>query len=134
MIYTIGYGNLGIDYVLDNVVKYDVALLVDVRSKPYSSRVPGVNKEDFVKKFGCSYIWCGDVLGGIDCDIQDEDLRGLVEFAECADIMLMCAEFDYRQCHRDKKISQRIIQSHSVPVVHIMGDKLYPAETQLKLL
>jgi uncharacterized protein (DUF488 family) len=66
-IYTIGHSNVAAEEVIALLVASDVAVVVDVRSVPYSQYTPQFNREMFemtLKQAGIAYTFAGDPLGG----------------------------------------------------------------------
>jgi uncharacterized protein (DUF488 family) len=66
-IYTIGHSNRRSDEILDLLKRYNIELLVDVRSSPYSFYVPQFNREKIslaLVESGITYWYLGDCLGG----------------------------------------------------------------------
>lgn len=66
-IYTIGHSNLHSDRFLDLLKKYNITMVVDIRSVPFSRFYPQFNKENLAKSLdmaGINYIFEGDRLGG----------------------------------------------------------------------
>jgi len=66
-IYTIGHSNMPVSKIIELVKKFDIKILVDVRSSPYSQFCPQFNREDFTQKLnqaGIEYKYAGDYLGG----------------------------------------------------------------------
>jgi uncharacterized protein (DUF488 family) len=65
--YTIGHSNKEISVFIDLLNKYDVDLLIDVRSYPYSQYNPQFNKQNIEKELlakGIDYLFLGNYLGG----------------------------------------------------------------------
>ena len=70
-IYTIGHSDHTRPAFVDLLRKFDVALLVDVRSQPYSRWTPQFNREDLahdLEEAGIAYRSMGDSLGGRPAD------------------------------------------------------------------
>lgn len=66
-IYTIGHSNATAEEIMEHLRKYDIEVLVDVRSIPYSQYTPQFNREAFAQALGQSgieYIFEGEALGG----------------------------------------------------------------------
>jgi len=62
IVYTIGHGNLELPEFLRLLKKYDIEVLVDVRSVPLSKYVPQYNVKNIreeLKKAGIEYIFRG---------------------------------------------------------------------------
>jgi uncharacterized protein (DUF488 family) len=67
VLYTIGHSNIPIEEFLANLRRYNVTVLVDVRSAPYSRYVPHFNKsnlEAYLKENNVDYRFAGEWLGG----------------------------------------------------------------------
>lgn len=66
-IYTIGHSNKSLSEIIDLLMKYEITLLVDVRSYPYSKYVPQFNRERLssaITDSEITYWYAGDSLGG----------------------------------------------------------------------
>ncbi len=67
MLYTIGHSNFEADEFLATLQQHELAVLVDVRSRPVSKYVPHFNKdalERFLPANGIEYRYAGKYLGG----------------------------------------------------------------------
>ena len=65
-IFTLGHSNQSGDTFLQLVQSVAVQVVVDVRSSPYSRRVPQFNKnaiETLITGAGMKYVYMGDILG-----------------------------------------------------------------------
>ncbi len=74
-IYTIGHSNHGLKWLFELLWKYQVQVLVDVRSRPYSRHVPHFSKEPFKQETRdqhLTYVFMGKELGGLDVADFDE--------------------------------------------------------------
>lgn len=135
-IFTIGHSNHPIERFVALLQAAGVSLLADVRSTPYSRRVPQYNRErlrDTLKAAGIDYRHLGDALGGkpqggardyiamartpafaaaLDAVIA-ESSRGAVS--------LMCAEREPMDCHRTILVS-RHLATRGVDIVHLLAD------------
>lgn len=66
-IYTIGHSNVPAGDIIALLEKYSIAVLVDVRSSPYSQYCSQYNRETFIltlRKARIEYRYFGDALGG----------------------------------------------------------------------
>lgn len=66
-VYTIGHSNQTADRILDLLRKYQIEVLVDVRSSPYSKYAPQFNREILMHTLrlsGIEYRFVGQELGG----------------------------------------------------------------------
>ena len=144
LIYTIGHSDHTIPAFVDLLCKFDVALLVDVRSQPYSRWMPQFNREDLahdLQEAGIDYISMGDSLGGRPADPALYDpgaerpdygrmaqtpgyqngIAQLLDLARAQHVVVMCSEGDYHQCHRHKLITQTLLE-RGIDVQHIQPD------------
>ena len=128
MLYSIGYQRRNMGGLLITLSHYEVAYLLDVRSRPYSRNrafsQPYVNRH--IEDAGITYIWAGRSLGGFK-PIMERDIVRLAKWQEDKVACLMCLEADPLQCHRND-ISERL-KPYGVPVHHITegGDLLWHA-------
>ena len=121
MIYSIGHQNLRtlVD-LIEQLKKYHIELLLDVRSKPYS-RDAAFRKETMERnlpKSGISYQWMGRSLGGFS-EISEASIISLVDLQKGKTLCLMCMETDPDQCHRKTKIAKRL-EAYGIIVEHII--------------
>jgi uncharacterized protein (DUF488 family) len=139
-IYTIGHSRAPIERFLELLALPSVDLLVDVRSQPHSRFAPQFNRQALARSLACAgvtYHYLGDALGGRPKDPQFRLPDGTVEYgrlgqaphyrrglqelyglAEQARLAIMCAEADFRHCHRYWLISRSLL-SDGVKVCHI---------------
>jgi uncharacterized protein (DUF488 family) len=132
---TIGHSTHSIERFVDLLKAGGVALLVDVRSMPYSRRFPQFGKERLAKSLaaaGIGYIHEGAALGGKPEGGGDYDalaarpafkeaLGRLIERAEETTLCLMCAEKEPLDCHRTVLVSRRLAE-RGVAVDHLLAD------------
>lgn len=148
-VYTIGHSNLNADAFLDLLSVHGIAILVDVRSAPYSRYVPDYNRERIqarLRAAGIDYRFAGKFLGGRpndpDCyktasprevdyqvvmtkDWYQRGIRRLLEIAAGAPTAILCSEEDPARCHRHRLISQTLL-AMGVEVLHIRHKKDAP--------
>ena len=143
MIYTIGYVGYDIDAFINVLLSYQIRILIDVRSNPYS-----LYKSDFskgvinlkLKEANIQYLYLGQKLGGkpknktlyidniIDYTLLEQTkeyksgINEIVryEFANL-NICLMCAEKDPVDCHRSILIGKSI-SNLGLDILHIFKD------------
>ena len=145
IVYTIGHGNLELPEFLRLLKKYDIEVLVDVRSVPLSKYVPQYNVKNIreeLKKAGIEYVFLedehiGNLLGGRpkveDCYDDNgqiiysevmqkawyqEGLSRLIDIAKIRKTVIMCSEEDPNRCHRHRLITQTVL-SNGMGVFHI---------------
>lgn len=146
-IYSIGHGGKTIQELVDELKKYDIQYLIDVRSKPFSKHYPHFNRDALMRVFSersdITYSWWGDILGGlppigwncytidgkIDYDkmslnpIFITGINRLVNAnAQCLKTAIMCSESDPHMCHRSKLIG-RMLHERGIEVQHILRNK-----------
>lgn len=66
-IYTVGHSNVPASRIIELITKFDIRILLDVRSSPYSQYCPQFNREIFEQTLnlsGIKYKYAGDYLGG----------------------------------------------------------------------
>ena len=143
-LYTIGHSDHSISAFVELLRQYDIALVVDVRSQPYSRWMHQFNRELLahdLREAEIDYHFMGDRLGGRPDDPSLYDpgqerpdydrleqtpqfqagLEALIELAQASTLAVMCSEGDYRACHRHLLITQTLlVRGHDV--VHIQPD------------
>ncbi len=129
---TIGHSNHPIERFLDLLAAGDVALLVDVRSVPYSRRFPQFGRERLtasLKSAGIGYLWEGEALGGKAGGYNEaatrpafrDSLDRLQALGRTTPLCLMCAEKDPLACHRTVLVARRLAE-RGVAVRHFLAD------------
>lgn len=142
-IYTIGYGNRPISNFIQLLQKFEIEILIDVRTNPFSR----FNPEFRAKKLELhlinheiKYLFLGTELGGkpsdLDCytngevdysKIQSKDffIAGIKEAInlnhEGLRVVLMCAEQSPLQCHRKALIGD-FLKNKGFEILHIDKD------------
>jgi len=96
-VYTIGHSNVPAQKIVDLLKAYQIDVLVDVRSTPYSRFAPQFNREPFAETLrgsGITYKYAGEYLGGRPKDptcyksgeepTKNTEYLKLVDYAEVA--------------------------------------------------
>jgi uncharacterized protein (DUF488 family) len=144
-VYTIGHSNQSLDSFLTALTAHAVSLVVDVRRFPSSRRHPhfgGARLQPALAAAGIDYVHAPD-LGGhrvptIDSPhtaLREGAFRGYADhmdtpaFAAAVDgvlaqastrrVAVMCAERDWRDCHRGLMADYLKVRGHDV--VHILS-------------
>jgi hypothetical protein len=126
-LYTVGHSNHDWHTFLALLRRAGVTLVADVRSSPYSRRLPHFNRAELelgLRRAGLGYVFLGDLLGGRpkDPDLYGPDgrvdyekmrwtfafqhgLERLVQELECYTLAMLCAEDDPLDCHRGLMIA-----------------------------
>lgn len=143
-VFTIGHSTHDIEYFLTLLHKYSINSLIDVRSTPFSRRVPQFNKDQlkitlknnnilyghFEKEFGARHSKPSllDEHGKVDFDKvrETETFRQGIQRVKNGlelgyKIVLMCSEANPFDCHRFSLISYQLVQE-SLSVQHILPD------------
>ena len=122
MIFSIGYEKTTIEELEQIMKKHSIKTLIDVRSRPYSRRSDKYefNKNRLIIRFGSSYEWRGDELGGLPGPATKKGIALLlIEEHEIENVLiLMCLENNPRDCHRYQDIGIRLLKS-GIDVIHI---------------
>ena len=141
-VYTIGHSNVEASKIMQLLQEYQIDVLVDVRSSPYSQYATQFNRDTFAQALGESgieYVFAGSYLGGRPKDITcykdgkidyglvmkhswyQKGIERLIEIADEDRIAIMCSEEDPEQCHRHHLVTQTLLEM-GVTVVHIRGN------------
>lgn len=144
-IYSIGHGNKKIEDFINELKFFTIEYLLDVRSKPYSKWNPQFNQallELELKKNGITYVYVGDLLGGLPEDKSCYDFNGKVVYdiikekdffkeglkrlttanEKKVKLAIMCSESKPEECHRSKLIGQELLKK-DISLKHIVSDK-----------
>jgi uncharacterized protein (DUF488 family) len=145
LIYTVGHSDQTIEAFIALLKRFDIDLVVDVRSQPYSRWTPQFNREVLARSLeekGLVYLFMGDRLGGRPDDVTlmatgtghpdykrmakraayREGIAELVDLATQKQVTILCSEGDHRQCHRHHLITQTLLEREDVRVLHIEPD------------
>jgi len=141
-IYTIGHSNHPLERFLALLEQHSIELIADVRSQPYSRWVPHFNRQRLARALeaaGVGYVHLSELGGrprdaaflGPDGQPDYARIRASERFQAGLDRLLalaterrtaiMCAEGDYRRCHRHWLIEPALAQ-RGVRVLHIQPD------------
>lgn len=128
-IFTIGHGALTREEFLRRLQVHDIKALADVRRFPTSKRQPQfarVNLAAALNEKGIVYHWLGETLGGyrtggyeayVSTDAFRRGCEVLIRLAQAQPLAFMCAELDYRGCHR--RFIAACLQHRGIDVWHI---------------
>lgn len=142
-IYSVGYGGRVHTDFIQLMVKYNITLVVDIRSNPFSRFQPSYNKaglKAILKEEGINYVFMGEELGGkpkaqifyspsgklnqelvTTTKFYQSAIRELIELAHINEnICLLCSELNPDQCHRKTMVGQSLFKQ-GVIVNHING-------------
>jgi uncharacterized protein (DUF488 family) len=137
-LFTIGHSNLEMSDLLSVLIRQEIHILCDVRSRPGSFRFPQFNREPLMAQLASAkivYQFFGDQFGGRPLDSRyyrpdglvdyaarrkapdfEEAMDRLLGFAKSQNVVLMCAEEDPLHCHRFMLICPALVQRGILPV------------------
>jgi uncharacterized protein (DUF488 family) len=135
-LFTLGHSNLEISDVLGTLLRHEIGVLCDVRSRPGSFRFPQFNREPLeaqLSKAKIRYEFFGEQLGGRPLDPRFYLPNGLVDYAARrrapdfleavdramareANTAILCAEEDPLHCHRFLLICPALVQKGALPL------------------
>jgi uncharacterized protein (DUF488 family) len=136
-LFTIGHSNVDMPQFLGALIRQEIHVVCDVRSRPGSFRFPQFNREPLMAQLATAkiiYQFFGDQFGGRPLDHRYYRPDGLVDYAERRkapdfqealdrvlgiakgeNVVLMCAEEDPLHCHRFLLICPAVLQRGVVP-------------------
>jgi uncharacterized protein (DUF488 family) len=142
-IHTIGHSTHPIERFLELLRQHEIAVLVDVRSVPYSKWAPQFQKEKLSRSLeseGIEYVYLGRELGGRPEGQEFHDAEGHVDYelrsgaadfragidellrvAEARPTAILCAEENPARCHRRLLITPAL-RLRGVEVLDVRGD------------
>jgi uncharacterized protein (DUF488 family) len=151
-LWTIGHSNHSIETFVGLLRLHQVTAVADVRSHPYSRRLPHFNKAPLQASLadaGIHYVFLGRELGArpedLSCYVDGkalydriastalffEGIQRLVKGAETYQIALMCAEKDPITCHRTILVCRQLRQ-FDVDIAHILSNGELESHTDLE--
>lgn len=142
-LYSIGHSTRALGSFVGLLNQYDIDVVADVRTAPFSRFNPQFNRRDLefgLKEQGLKYVFLGKELGGRPDGEEFYDSDGHVLYGRMAKtprfeaglnrlldgareyrVAMMCSEEDPTDCHRFLLIT-RVLYTRDVPVTHIRGD------------
>lgn len=156
VLYSVGYGNRGLNGFLDLLRRYGVTHLVDVRAVPKSSYWEDFRRENLMDSMpaqGFKYVYMGDTLGGVrdsailckDPDAVDihplfndpELKKGLDALVKAMSVpnrilCLMCGCMRPHTCHRSRLLGRALLD-RGIDMRHIDADGEVVLQSQLDL-
>jgi uncharacterized protein (DUF488 family) len=140
---SVGHSHHDLDAILVLLRGAGVTAIADVRSSPFSRRLPQFNRPSFaaaLDRWGIAYIFLGDYLGGrpgadelydVEGRVDYERVRATAEFREGLDrlvrgtdrfvVAMLCGEEDPLDCHRGLMITPALVEGGILPG-HLRGD------------
>ncbi len=142
ILYTIGHSNHTIENFIDLLKRYEIEVVADVRSAPYSRYCPQFNKDILaagLEAAGVRYIFFGKELGarpddsscyengrvnfGLIAERKEfkEGLQRLLTESSKERVAIMCAEKDPINCHRTILVCGSL-KGENIQIKHILED------------
>jgi len=152
IIYTVGHSNIPTSQFVDLLQIFKVAVVVDVRSRPFSKYASQFNR-DLIRQSlvenNIIYVYMGDLIGGKPEAEEFYDCNGYVMYDHLAEspafqtgisrlmkgialyrVALMCSEEDPTNCHRRLLIG-KVLREQEVNVLHIRKGGIIQTEEEL---
>ncbi|MEN6548807.1 MAG: DUF488 domain-containing protein [Armatimonadia bacterium] len=152
-IYTLGHSNTPLESLGDLLAANDIALIIDVRSSPYSKYAIHFNRESlqrYLETLGLRYVYLGRELGGhpaspgfyddegyVRYDViasspeSQEGIEKLLKGALHRKLAVLCSEEDPTNCHRRLLIA-RVLGERGARVLHLRADGRAQSEADLQ--
>jgi uncharacterized protein (DUF488 family) len=140
---SVGHSNHTPDYLLHLLAGQSVTAVADVRSRPFSKRLPHFNQPELEESFrqhGIAYVFLGDLLGGRPQRRELYDTEGRVDYEkvratedfergidrlvrglERHNVAFLCGEEDPLDCHRGLMITPALVELGISPA-HLRKD------------
>ncbi|BFM16153.1 DUF488 domain-containing protein [Maricurvus nonylphenolicus] len=154
-LFTIGYATKPIVTFIEQLQRYGITAVADVRSVPYSAAFFDYHQdklEGHLTRAGIRYVYLGNELGPRSKDEAHYDSCGQVQFDRLIastlfqqgvnrlqaglqkgfNIALMCAEKDPACCHRSLLIAYDLERNTALQVNHITHDGDLETQAQLE--
>jgi uncharacterized protein (DUF488 family) len=139
-LYTIGHGSRKANEFISLLKRYDIEVVIDVRTYPYSRFHPQFRRkqlEDDLKSVNIEYLFLGRELGGRPKDqhlyqygklnhhavkqtklFQNGIAQVLQLLRDGIKVTLICAESDPNHCHRKHLLADEFLD-RGIGVIHI---------------
>lgn len=152
-VYTIGHSNHSIETFLELLERYEIEVLVDVRTNPFSRFSRQFSHDPLksaIQNAGLKYLHLGKELGGKPKEPEFYDAEGHIDYARIAQsqrfaegierlaagcvkyrVVIMCAEENPSECHRRRLIGP-VLAQHGIEEMHIRGNGELNLESELK--
>ena len=154
-LYSIGYATKPFTKFIAQLQKFEVNVVADVRSVPYSAAFHDYHREPLqraLRQQGISYVYLGKELGPRSTNPAHYDDTGQVQYdrlqrsnnfldgierirtglAKGLSIALLCAEKDPAFCHRSLLIGHHLARANALPVQHIRFDGELESQAELE--
>ncbi|MET1257197.1 DUF488 family protein [Aliikangiella maris] len=154
-IYTIGYATKPINIFIEQLKKYAINIVIDVRSVPFSKAFSDYHQhhiKQHLNNHQIKYVDFGELLGPRSKDSQHYNEHYQVQFDRLMqsakfnqgierlkngltkgfNIALMCAEKDPSHCHRSLLIGYYLIRHSDINIAHILHNGQIESEQNLE--
>lgn len=128
-LFTIGHGIKSDIEMLEQLKTFNIGVLLDVRSRPYSKYNPQYNREafaEFLNNHDINYVYGGKFLGGLKGpSLNDANFKAkmdaVLHLSKGTRVAMMCSETDPSTCHRAMKLSAYLLgQNPDLKITHIL--------------
>jgi len=152
-LFTVGHSNQTLPQLIELLQTHGVGAVADVRSTPYSRRLPQFNRPDLeaeLPRQGITYVFLGDELGARRDEPEAYDglqaayervaelpafqhglERVITGVKKGLTLALLCAERDPLTCHRAVLVSRHLV-NRGLDVQHIHGDGRLEGHAELE--
>jgi uncharacterized protein (DUF488 family) len=152
-LFTVGHSNHPLGVFVELLKRYEIQVLVDTRSYPYSRHVSHFNREELhqaLNRAGIKYLYMGKELGGRPDEDEFYDGERHVLYYRLAEssaflggierlergirrfrVAVMCSEENPSICHRHLLVG-RVMAGRGARVQHIRGDGTIQADSELQ--
>jgi uncharacterized protein (DUF488 family) len=152
-LFSVGHSNHSAEAFVAVLRRAGVTAIADVRSSPYSRRLPQFNREELLATLRTNeiaYVFLGDLLGGRPQSPALYDPDGVVNYervrqtesfrdglgrllagAERFAIAMMCSEADPLDCHRGLMITPALVEQGVAPG-HLRKDGTLETNAELE--
>ena len=154
-LFSIGYATKPLTEFMVQLQSYEVNVVADVRSVPYSAAFHDFHRELLqraLKQQGISYVYLGKELGPRSTNPAHYDETGRVQYDrlqradnflhgierlltgldKALNIALLCAEKDPAFCHRSLLIGHNLARANALPIQHIGFDGALESQAELE--
>jgi len=154
-LFSIGYATKPLTEFMVLLQSYEVNVVADVRSVPYSAAFHDYHRELLqraLKQQGISYVYLGKELGPRSTNPAHYDETGRVQYDrlqradnflhgverlltgldKALNIALLCAEKDPAFCHRSLLIGHHLARANALPIQHIGFDGALESQAELE--
>ena len=154
-LFSIGYATKPLTEFIVQLQSYEVNVVADVRSVPYSAAFHDYHRELLqraLKQQGISYVYLGKELGPRSTNPAHYDETGRVQYDrlqradnflhgierlltgldKALNIALLCAEKDPAFCHRSLLIGHHLARANALPIQHIGFDGALESQAELE--